>query len=120
MRLVHCGDLHLTKGARFADTLACLQFVVEDGTKAGAQLWVVGGDLTGTTVPHESAMEERNALDAIFQEMAATAPVVIVCGNHDKPPDLVGYGRLRGAHPILVVNPDLYRGPGVGPLSVGG
>ena len=103
MRIAHLGDLHLTEGPRFESTLKCLRYVVEDGVEHGVQLWLVGGDLSGTTVPHKATPAERNALAEIFIAMAAIAPVVICEGNHEAPEDLSIYGKLRAPHPIAAI-----------------
>lgn len=104
LRLAHTADLHLTDGRRFADTRACLEHIVEDGRAHGVDAWLVVGDLTGTTVPHRASPTERNALAAIFQAMAQSGPVVIVVGNHDQADDVAIFGRLKGVHPIIVVD----------------
>lgn len=98
----HSGDWHVTVGPRFATTRACLEHVVAEGRKAGVQLWTVGGDLTGTEVPHVAAIAEKNLVAEILQAMAETAPVVVCEGNHDAVDDLLIYARLRGRWPIHV------------------
>lgn len=107
-RIASTGDWHLTEGPRFADTVRCLEFIADDGAAHGADLFVVGGDLAGTTVPHRATPLERNTLAGIFQRMANHAPVVIVYGNHDYGHALDGdleiYGELRARHPIVVVS----------------
>jgi exonuclease SbcD len=102
LRVLHCGDFHLSEGPRVGDTLRCLEALVDDGIAQGVQLWLVGGDLTGTTVPHRATILERNTLAALFQRMAAHAPVVVTSGNHDAPQDIAIYGRLDAPHPIVV------------------
>ena len=103
IRIGQIGDLHVTDGPRFRDTTRCIDWVIEDGARQGVQLWILGGDLTGTTVPHESWLAERNYIDTVIQRMADQGPVVIVRGNHDMVDDIEGYGRLHGAHPIHLV-----------------
>ncbi|MEO8605066.1 MAG: metallophosphoesterase, partial [bacterium] len=100
----HTGDLHLTEGARFADTCRALDWIAADGEARGVQLWLVGGDLVGVhEVPHVATVRERDFLDRWFQRLASTAPVIILYGNHDVRTDLVGYGRLDATHSIRVV-----------------
>lgn len=100
----HTGDLHLTEGARFADTARALEWIAEDGEARGVKLWLVGGDLVGThEVPHVATVRERDFLDRWFQRLASTAPVVILVGNHCVASDVVGYGRLEATHTIRVV-----------------
>jgi len=104
IRIAHTGDWHLTSGPRFADTLRCLRAVYEDGVTQKVQLWIVGGDLSGVSVPHVASVDERLALSAqLFQPMADHAPVLILYGNHDAENDLAIYGRLAARHPIVVV-----------------
>src|SRR2546426_8582657 len=113
MRAVQTGDWHLTEGPRFADTMACLDFLVAHGIASYAQLWLVGGDLTGTTVPHVATIAERLGIAGILQAMAEHAPVILVYGNHDYPGDLEIYGRLRARHPIpIVARPDVIAAAG--------
>ena len=119
VRVGHIADIHLTEGARGKATVDCLQFVARDGAEQGVQLWIVAGDLSGTTVPHSSTDWEREQLDIWFQSLARQAPVVILWGNHDKAEDIKGYGRLdpmagkapaagEGSHQIIAcVSPDL-------------
>ena len=104
LRLGHTGDLHLTDGPRFDDTLACLYAVADDGRAQGVQLWAVPGDLAGTTVPHRQTTRERNALDDWIRTLAETAPVVVIYGNHDAPGDLDRIGKLEGRHAIHLVD----------------
>ncbi len=116
IRILHTGDIHLTEGPRFVETLRCLDALIADGREQGVQLWLVGGDLSGTTVPHRATILEQNTLDSRFQRMAETAPVVILYGNHDAPGDLDGYARLAGPHPIHVA--ETPRSIGVGSALV--
>ena len=104
IRLGDSGDWHLPEGQRFNDVLACLNYVVDDGIAQGVNLWAVKGDLTGVAVPHRSSILEMNTLDALFQRMAAHAPVILEYGNHDSPGDLDGYARLAAENPIYVVS----------------
>lgn len=102
IRVCTLGDPHLTDGRRFDETLACLQYVVDDGIAQGAQLWLVTGDLVGHTVPYRATPRERNALAALFTRMATTGPVVVIQGNHDAPGDHLLYAQLAAPHPIYV------------------
>lgn len=104
IRTAHLSDPHVTEGPRFRDCLESFDFVIDDATSQGVQLWLVDGDLSGQETLHESTIAERNALDERFQRMAEVAPVCIVCGNHDVAQDLTGYERLTGAWPIRVFN----------------
>jgi exonuclease SbcC len=104
VRIGHTGDLHVSRGPRFELARECLNFIVTYGnTKAEVDVWLVGGDLTGTTVPHKSEPEERNLVAQTLQAMAGHAPVIVAEGNHDFPGDLAIYAKLRAEHPIHVV-----------------
>lgn len=49
---------------------------------------LVGGDLTGTTVPHKATPRERNAIVMFLMKFArAGIPVLTIRGNHDYPGD---------------------------------
>lgn len=104
MIIGHTGDWHVTEGPYYVDTAWCLDRIVEDGQRQGVQLWLIGGDLTGTTVPHKATPAERNAVVRIIQAMSEIAPVVIVYGNHDYPGDLDVLGRLSTPTDIEVVD----------------
>lgn len=104
IRVAHTGDIHLTDGPRFDSTLRCLRHIVADGIQQGVNLWLVGGDMAGTTVPHKQTPRERNALVEILQGMADHAPVVMAYGNHDFPGDLDVFAELRAVHPIFVLD----------------
>lgn len=104
MILAHTGDWHVTSGPRLEDTSRVLQWIVADGRAAGVGLWLVGGDLAGTTVPHVPTTEEALVIADTLQAMAESAPVVVCYGNHDYPRALDLFGRLRAPHPILVVS----------------
>src|SRR3990167_1791615 len=103
MLILHTGDLHLTEGPRFADTMRCLEHVVAVGQERGVALWLVGGDLTGTTVPHVATVAERNGIAAILQDMTVQAPVVVIQENHDAPGDLDIYALIGVDYPIHIV-----------------
>lgn len=111
LRVAHTGDLHLTSGPRFADTVRVLDYIEQDGRAAGVDLWLIGGDLTGVhDVPHVATIEEREYLADLFQRMAETAPVLVLYGNHDVATDIALYRRMKGPHPIEVaVRPGTYR-----------
>ncbi len=104
IRVAHTGDLHLTDGPRFDSTLRCLRYIVGDGIEQRVDLWLVGGDMAGVTVPHKQTPRERNALVEVLQGMAEHAPVIVAYGNHDFPGDLDVYAELRARHPIYVAD----------------
>jgi len=51
MRVAHVSDLHITSGPRLDDQRACLDAILADAARAEPDLWLVTGDLWGTTVP---------------------------------------------------------------------
>jgi DNA repair exonuclease SbcCD nuclease subunit len=101
MRIAHLGDLHLSEGPRFDMTLSCLQFALEASIAADVDVFLVGGDLAGTTVPHRATVREEQALADLFIAMADHAPVIICRGNHCGD-DIGIYHRLVGRHSIAV------------------
>lgn len=97
--LVHIGDFHAAPGPRNADRYRALDQIIAEGSALphlGAWLWP--GDLFDAA----SYSDDRNAIDQRIQRMAAVAPVLICYGNHDRPGDLDGFGRLDAEHPIYV------------------
>lgn len=99
--LIHIGDFHAAPGPRNVDRYRALDEVIAHGLQApalGAWLWP--GDLNHGRM----TIEDRNALAERLQRMASVAPVLIVYGNHDLPGDLDVFARLKGPHPIYVVD----------------
>jgi DNA repair exonuclease SbcCD nuclease subunit len=99
--LVHIGDFHAAPGPRNADRYRALDTIIAAGLALpdlGAWLWP--GDLNHGRM----TIEDRNTLADRLQRMAAVAPVLIVYGNHDLPGDLDVFARLKGPHPIYVVD----------------
>lgn len=97
--LVHIGDFHADPGPRNADRYRALDQIIGEGLalpNLGAWLWP--GDLFHA----RSNVDDRNALAARLQRMAAAAPVFICYGNHDQPGDLDVFERLRSTSPIRV------------------
>lgn len=109
IRIGHTADVHLTSGTRLGDTMDVLGWIARDGARRGVQLWLVAGDLTGTTVPHVASIEERNAMAGWLQMLGEQAPTIVLAGNHDRigtdelSSDLAIYGQLSAKHPIRVV-----------------
>lgn len=100
-RCIQIGDLHLTTGAANADRLAALDYALdrECDHADGVDAWFLPGDLNEAGM----SIENRNALVVRIQRMSATAPVVILYGNHDRPGDLDVFGHLRNRHEVTVV-----------------
>ena len=101
VELVAIGDCHFgPQGGRNAERYRAFDQIVSEGLaleRLGA--WLVLGDVFHA----KSSIEDRNAVAARLQRMAARAPVVAVRGNHDAPNDLDIFGRLGAAYPIRVV-----------------
>ena len=104
IRIAHTGDLHVSEGPRLEDARKALSFIAADAAERGVDLFLVGGDMAGHASPHRGTPAERLVLADFMQACAATAPVVVVRGNHDVADDLEIYGRLSAAHPIRIVN----------------
>jgi len=104
MRVAHVSDLHITSGPRLDDQRACLDAILADAARAEPDLWLVTGDLWGTTVPHVSTVGERAVLYPALVAMAELAPVVVVVGNHDSAADLAALPHLGGRFAIQVVS----------------
>lgn len=102
MRIACISDLHLTEGPRFESTRETLNFCADIGEAENVDLWLVGGDLSGTTVPHRATIREESELATYFRRLARQAPVIICKGNHDSA-DIGIYGQLAAPHPIAVV-----------------
>ncbi len=100
LTVAHLGDLHLKEGARFLDTIACIEHAIKKAKEASADLFAIPGDL----FDGKSTIAERNTLLCLVLKMADSAPVVILYGNHDKPGDLDFLGCLGGVHKIHVVS----------------
>lgn len=104
MRILHTGDLHLSEGARFEDTLGCLTAMVDDAIAQGVTHSIVGGDMSGVSVPHVMGAAERNALGPLLQRLADRGPVIIEYGNHDSAGDLDEFALLEARHQIRVIS----------------
>jgi DNA repair exonuclease SbcCD nuclease subunit len=108
MRISHCGDIHLEEERYFEDTVQCLEWFVEDSTRADADLFVINGDLT----TYKQTIKERNLWVEILIRVGNYAPVILVAGNHGKEldGDLHVLARAKAAHPIyLCTEPDFLK-----------
>lgn len=103
IRVAHTGDIHLTFGPRFEDGLAVLDWLIDDAIAADVNVWLVLGDLFGTTELYRTVAAERNAFAARLERMADVGPVLVLDGNHDGAGELDLFARLRGTHPIMAV-----------------
>jgi DNA repair exonuclease SbcCD nuclease subunit len=100
IKLAHAGDFHLEEDRYFADTAACIEWLVEDGIRQAINLFVLNGDLT----TYKQTIRERKFwVDAIIR-MADHAPVLLVAGNHGKEleNDLYPLAKVRGKHPVFL------------------
>jgi DNA repair exonuclease SbcCD nuclease subunit len=97
-KVVHSGDIHLEEDRYFEDTAQCLEWLVEDGSGAGADLFVINGDLT----TYKATIKERNLWIDMLIRMAEHAPVILVAGNHgcELDRDLYVYSRSRSKNII--------------------
>lgn len=91
-KIAHFGDIHLDKGNKFEDTLACFDCGIDDAINEKVELFVVAGDI----FERKSLPVERNAFAQRIIKMAEKAPVVIIQGNHDVPGDLDIFGKFQG------------------------
>lgn len=106
LRIVHIGDLHLQSDhARNADRVTSLEQIEARALTGGpVDAWILPGDIFHT----RSTAADRNRFAEAVQDLARTAPVVIVAGNHDAPGDLDIFGALRSVHGIHVATrPDV-------------
>ncbi len=85
MKVAHIGDLHLMRSRLDGKEgqLELLRQVAQEIVESGAELCLLSGDLSGHTVPHRAAIEERNALLEFVAIVSAAMPIVIARGNHD-------------------------------------
>lgn len=102
MRIAHLGDLHITSGARLEDHRETLTAIVDAILATEPDLVLIGGDLTGRTVPHRSTPDERDVLYPAIARLAERAPVILVSGNHDDETDIRVIEQIRGEWPIRV------------------
>lgn len=105
LKISHTGDVHLGEDRYFDDTAQCLEWFVADSISAGADLFVIDGDLT----TYKATIKERNFWIDRLVEMANHAPVILVAGNHGREldGDLYVYARAKGKYAIhLCTEPD--------------
>jgi DNA repair exonuclease SbcCD nuclease subunit len=102
MRAVIIGDSHLQgTNPRNGDRLRAWDQIID----AGVQLPDLGAWLHVGDVFHaRSTPDDRVAVAERLVRMANSAPVVVIYGNHDSPLDLHVFGKLKAAHPIIVVD----------------
>lgn len=86
MKLLHVSDWHLGRStygeSRAADHAVVLNEIVSVAREHHVDLVVHSGDLFDHARP--AVADVHKAID-VLKELTATAPVVVVCGNHDSP-----------------------------------
>jgi DNA repair exonuclease SbcCD nuclease subunit len=98
MDILQFGDLHIGAGCDEDIRVAALGVARKAYEEIHTDLIIVTGDVyDGVTEP-----EHRNLAKDIIQDLAATAPVYIIKGNHDIPKDLLILASLRADHQIIV------------------
>ncbi len=97
MRLLHVSDWHLGRTtynqSRASDHERVLGEIVELARQAHPDLVVHTGDVFDGVRPADADL--HRGIDAL-RELAAVAPVVVVCGNHDSPALFRLFGKLLG------------------------
>lgn len=103
-RFAHLGDLHVTEGSRLAESRDVLTWIRDDIHAHDVDAVLVGGDLWGTVCPHRPSDLERIVVEDLLQGCAERTPTLVIPGNHDPLLSIEVVGRLRGVHPILLVD----------------
>jgi len=97
-RVAIVADSHFDEHSRFEECCRLHQWIEGDLAARGVDLVLHAGDVyERKSTPHERIMVAEWLCD-----VARTAPVVIVRGNHDAREDLELLGQLRSHHPIRV------------------
>ena len=99
MRVLHTSDWHLGKTlynvSRAEDHDTVLAEIIDIAHREKPHLIVHSGDLFDHAVPSYADVVKANR---VLDELAATAPVVVICGNHDSPGLFQVYQSLKGPH----------------------
>lgn len=98
MKLLHVSDWHLGRttynASRVEDHEKVLGEIVDIARRERPDLVVHTGDLFESLRP---AYDDMQRGIGALQELAAVAPVVVLCGNHDSPALFRVFARLLGA-----------------------
>lgn len=98
MRLLHTSDWHLGREtyrvSRRPDHEAVIDEIVALAAETNPHLIIHSGDLFDGPRP---AYDDLSLGADALQRLAAIAPVVVVCGNHDSPPLFRLFTQLLGA-----------------------
>lgn len=102
MRAVIIGDSHLqASNPRNGDRLRAWDQIIDHGLQLpDLCAWLHTGDVFHS----RSIPDDRVAVAERLVRMANAAPVLIAYGNHDAALDLHVFGKLKAAHPIVVVD----------------
>jgi len=105
MRLLHTSDWHLGKltggVSRRPDHECVHREIVVIAREFAPDLIVHSGDLFDASMP---AVEDMRLGIEMLDELAAIAPVVVLCGNHENPKLFALFQRLRGADRLRFVH----------------
>ena len=82
MKIAFVTDIHVHE-PRLSEQVFVLDRAALEIANFHPDVVLVGGDLTGFSVPHRATPAERNSLVKFFLELARAAPVHICRGNHD-------------------------------------
>lgn len=97
-RVAVIADSHFDRHSRWEECVRVHDWIADDMARRKVDLILHAGDVTeGKTTP-----DERMAVARWLTRCAATAPMVIVRGNHDPLGELPLYSRLETIHPITV------------------
>lgn len=104
-RIVCIGDCHFGQpGGRNDDRYRAFDQIVAVGLEVARTGELGAWLLVGDVFHAKSTIDDRNAVAARLQDMAAHAPVLMVYGNHDQPGDLDIFAHLAATYPVVVVS----------------
>ncbi|NUO50695.1 MAG: hypothetical protein HOV80_17735 [Polyangiaceae bacterium] len=92
------GDNHFDETHRFDECVRLHDWIADDGSRRGVELWLLAGDL----FERKSTIRERLAAARFLQRLADTAPVLVIRGNHDVVGDLQIFSKIRARCTIFV------------------
>jgi len=98
IRIAIIADSHFTERSRWEECIRIHEWIQKDIAQREVDLVLHSGDIFDA----KSTPTERLVVAGWLSDVAMTAPVVIVRGNHDALGDLELMGKIRSAHPIIV------------------
>lgn len=98
-RIAIIADSHFDETSRFDECIRIHDWIADDIEHRGIDLVLHSGDV----FERKSTPRERLAFASWLQDVAASAPVVIVRGNHDAVGDLRLFEAVETNHPVDVV-----------------